>query len=80
MSLSINSKVWRLAVNPAQQLLALSSYNATIALWSLNDQQELTRLTNHRGLLRRLAFTPDSRLLISASDDGTLRLWGIPTR
>jgi len=36
-------------------------------------------LTGHRGLVKSLAITPDGRLLVSASYDGTLRVWDVAT-
>lgn len=35
-------------------------------------------LTAHRGPVNDLAITPDGQLLVSGSDDGTVRLWGLP--
>lgn len=34
-------------------------------------------MTNHTSDVTGLAFTPDGRQLISASDDGTIRLWNV---
>src|SRR5262249_42230234 len=35
----------------------------------------LKALSGHTGAVRALAFTPDGRRLVSASDDGTARVW-----
>ena len=34
-------------------------------------------LQGHRAVVYGLAFTPDSRSLLSGSEDGTLRLWDV---
>jgi len=50
----------------------------TIRLWSITDGSSLNVLKGHNGGVLSLAFTPDGNLLMSGSDDGTIRIWGIP--
>jgi WD40 repeat protein len=37
-------------------------------------------LSGHKATIQRIAWSPDSRRLISASEDGTIRIWNIETR
>ena len=36
-------------------------------------------LAGHKGRLMDLAYSPDGRLIVTASDDGTARLWNADT-
>ncbi len=66
------------AINPDSSLLAAAYDDNTIHIWEIATQQEVMSLFGHSGLITDLRFTPDGKLLISTSLDGTIRLWGVP--
>jgi WD40 repeat protein len=48
-------------------------------LWDLISGKELARFEGHAKPVRRVAFSPDGRLAVSADDDEA-RLWDISTK
>jgi len=65
--------------SPDGRILATggSFQNSLIRLWSAGTGTLLRTLEGHTNGVSNLAFSPDSQHLVSASYDGTIRLWGI---
>jgi WD40 repeat protein len=56
-----------------------ASIDETARLWEVESGKELRRLTGHKGHVAALAFSADSRLALTAGDDGIPRLWDVET-
>jgi WD40 repeat protein len=70
-----------IAINPLGELIAAAYDDHTIHIWNVATRDELTDfsgLYGHGNSITDLEFTPDGKLLISTSLDGTIRLWGVP--
>lgn len=52
-----------------------SGANCVIHVWDSTSGQPIARLAGHTGLVRDLVFSPDSRWLLSAGWDSTVRSW-----
>ena len=55
-----------------------SSCDRSIWLWETSTGRVLHTFKGHRGAVMAVAVSPDSRLAVSGSSDGTLILWRLP--
>jgi centriolar protein POC1 len=51
-----------------------------VRLWLPNARGESTELKGHSGAVRSVSFSRDCRHLITASDDKTVKVWGLPSK
>src|SRR5437016_3646994 len=51
----------------------------SVHLWDATTGKERKRFLGHQGIIRSLSFSPDSKLLASAGDDGCLYIWQVST-
>ncbi len=65
------------AISPDSKIIASSSYDSTIKIWSLHSGELLYTLTGHTSAIVFVAIKPDGKILASQSQGGTLRLWNL---
>lgn len=68
------SPITALSLSPDGQWLAVGTEDGHLALIDLQRQGETTPL-RHAWTVRALAFTPDSRMVVSSGADDTIRFW-----
>ena len=64
--------------SPDGEIIASTSWDRTIALWS-RDGRRLATFCGHQDRATALAFSPDGETIASASWDKTIRLWNAKT-
>ena len=75
---SIGEKAQRIALSPDGRMLATTRAREA-DLWDASTGRLLHRLTGQRSLVTDAEFSPDSQLLVTASDDHDGRLWDAAT-
>lgn len=60
------------------QLLS-TSHDKICKLWMLCKRKFLLSFNGHTNWVRCAKFSPDGRLIISCSDDKTIKLWDVST-
>jgi WD40 repeat protein len=67
-----------LAFSPDGRLLAVAGGH-DVLVWNVPDRSHHGRLTGHTKEVSSVCFSPDGTLLLTGSNDGTVRLWDAAT-
>ena len=65
--------------SPDGRLIASSSADATVRIWSASTGAHLNTLEGHLAGISALSWGPDSKTLATGSDDKSIRLWDVST-
>jgi WD40 repeat protein len=68
-----------LALSPDGRTLAVCVWHV-VRLYEFGSWKELGTLAGHQHVLQRIAFSPDGKLLASASIDATIKLWNLAAK
>ncbi len=67
------------AVSPIDNRIAIGKENGEILVIDLNKMDTTSRMAGHSAEIYELAFSPDGQLLVSTSEDCSLRSWDVNT-
>jgi len=80
LALERYEKVYKLFDTNGGERLVSGSDDFTLYLWKPEtDKKPLARMTGHQQLINDVKFSPDTRLLASASFDKSIKLWSSRT-
>ncbi|HIK39502.1 AAA-like domain-containing protein [Thermoleptolyngbya sp. M55_K2018_002] len=75
-TLSTSATPHGIHISPNSQFVAAANVDGMVQLWTLDGTVSLT-LKGHTAPVWNVTFSPDSRFLVSASGDRTLKLWRV---
>mmetsp|Transcript_27828 Transcript_27828/g.78692 ORF Transcript_27828/g.78692 Transcript_27828/m.78692 type:complete len:862 (-) Transcript_27828:303-2888(-) len=68
-------RVWRLAVGSSY--VVTTSWDTTACVWELGSGDGLWRLEGHEDLVHAVAISANEKTVVTASQDGSTRVWDI---
>jgi WD40 repeat protein len=81
--------VWAVAFSPDDRHLAAGTVDGTVYIWELRTDgawsgehppaRQLRKLEGHQKRVRRLAYSPDGRYLVTADEEGSMIVWEATT-
>lgn len=72
------NSILSVAISPDNKAIASNS-NDNIKLLSLITGQEISTLSGHTNTVNFISFSPDGQILVSASQDKTIKIWNLAT-
>lgn len=72
-----NSSIFNAMYNSDGTMLAIACNDRLIRVLNANDGSIRFQSTNHRAPVHGISFSPDNRLLVTGSEEGTIKFWHV---
>lgn len=66
--------------SPNGEWIAVASSDNILRIWNAIDGTLVAELSGHGGEIHAIEISPDATFMLSASQDGTVAVWGIPAQ
>jgi WD40 repeat protein len=76
---SLNRAIQELAFSPDSRYLASNDWAGNVEIFDRDQQQIVFNEQAHQQVGQGLAFSPDGRTLATATTDGQIKFWHVPT-
>lgn len=77
-SVALGSSANNLAIVKESGLIAVACDDLVVRVIDIESRRVVRRFAGHRHAITDMAWSPDARLLVTASMDATLRVWDVP--
>ena len=74
---AFGDKVNAIAFSADGRFLSLGSSGAAFQIWDTSTHRMIVQLVGHTGEVSSVDFFPDGKQIMSASEDGTIRVWDV---
>lgn len=71
--------VTSVSFSPDSKMLASSSEDGTVKLWTVETGREIYTFEGHHGVVASVSFSPDGKIIASGGWDRTVKLWDTTT-
>jgi len=72
-----SNRAYLVKFSPDYKLIAATSANGTIQLWTASTKKSLPSIGRHQDIIFDLNFSTDGKQIVTASRDKTIRIWRI---
>ena len=72
-----SNSIYCVDTDPGATIVAAGGTEKQLRLWDPRTQEKLMKLKGHKDNIRSVKLSGDGKQCVSASSDGTVRLWSI---